>query len=183
MSGRRTYMRSYYEKNKERLLSRRAQRYQNDPEFKARLCAQRRDSMRRARLLGNNSENRATAPRQSTGVLMQLPVQGHTFEVPMYGYTEVSSKAAIQRARLSGWSKKDWFPAPTWRNTRNFNLYTEYEMQGIVSIIATHRSKLAANGYSFRATAEFKQDMAALKASMIQGIPLSVIQEAKANAL
>ena len=126
MSGRQTYMRSYYEDNKEKILQRRRDRYKTDPEFRERLCANRRESMSRRRLLGGHAK---PAPKRSTGLEMVLSVQGKTLKVAMFNLSEVASKAAVTRNRLQIWANQDWFFAPSWRNTRGHKLYTQYETE------------------------------------------------------
>lgn len=165
-------MRSYYEENKEAILKRRRQRYQTDPEFRERLCAQRRESMKRRRLLGGNA---ARAPKQSLGVPMALPINGKQITVTMFTLTEVAHKASVSRNRLHSWTKSDWFIKPTWHNAHNHAIYTQYEMEVIVHLIVSYRSILAANGYKLRVNKRMKDEFIALKKKMVQGVPLSVL--------
>lgn len=176
MSGRQTYMRSYYEDNKEKILQRRRDRYKTDPEFRERLCANRRESMSRRRLLGGHAK---PAPKRSTGLEMVLSVQGKTVKVAMFNLSEVASKAAVTRNRLQIWANQDWFFAPSWRNTRGHKLYTQYETEIIVNLVSSYRSILTLRGYSFRVTKQMKEEFAALKKTMIQGVPISALKNAE----
>jgi hypothetical protein len=165
-------MRSYYEENKEAILKRRRQRYQTDPEFRERLCAQRRESMKRRRLLDGPTPR---APKQATGTPMKVNVNGKTLTVTMYTLSEVAAKASVSRNRLHSWTKSDWFIKPTWNNAHNHAIYTQYEMEVIVHLIASYRSILAANGYKLRVNNRMKDEFIALKKKMVQGVPLSVL--------
>ncbi len=169
-------MRSYYEENKEAILKRRRQRYQTDPEFRERLCAQRRESMKRRRLLDGPTPR---APKQATGIPMKVSINSKTLTITMYTLSEVAAKSSVSRNRLHSWTKSDWFLKPTWHNAHNHAIYTQYEMEAIVHLICSYRSSLASHGYKFRVTAPMKAEFSAVKKKLVQGVPLSVLSAAE----
>jgi len=180
--SRKGYQREYYLKNKERILSHRKKRFQNDEEYRNRVNRQRRtarlrkeqDSYQSAPELPSNEEVEVEYNCMMK-VLSADQTKGHVCK--MYTITAVAMKLKLDKKRLEHLIYQRKIPRALYRNPQGWRVYTQYQVDILVRAFKRFRKQATLNNYKFRVTKELCQYVEEKFSNLVGGVPASEYTE------
>jgi len=131
MANRPGYFQGYYKENKEEILQKRKERYQNDPDYREKVLQSSRDYRR----------NQRKDPRVKTR-RFQKPIEGVSADGTGVRLHSVGALAILlQRSvqAINHWQKKGLLPDTPYRDSREFRFYTPAMMQAIQEEVGAKR--------------------------------------------
>lgn len=148
----RAYYRTWWEKNKDRVLAHRKERYAKDPEYREKAAEYSRKSRQRK----SDERKAATEPHEDSPggvVAVRIPRIRKPEEVPWKGKTvkaygiEVLCRA-IGRSRVTiySWERKGWLPKTPLTSSREEKLYTAGMIEVVAQIVRAYEEEGLSRG-------------------------------------
>ena len=165
MANSATYNREYYQKNRDRIASRKKDRYEKDPNYRAAILTRRnkqRDQEKEERNSPDRVPKAVKPPR-----LMKVTVNGVDRTVSMYTLGQLSYKLNLQPQTIRKWEIQGIIPPPTYRSRGRHRLYTEFEVDIILKVYTKYKSENEHWSIKDEFIAELHSSLMALKG----GIP------------
>lgn len=130
------FQKSYYQKKRDAILSRRKERYLSDPAYRA--AALQRAAEQKLRRKGERAKAAPTREVVVKGVLKSklhsVNVGGATLEITMMSGGHLARKLGRTIQTIRMWEKKGILPAAMYRDpVTNARLYTEDQVQALVT--------------------------------------------------
>lgn len=174
MTNRSSYMREYYLKRQKEIRESRKRRYENDPDYRDQLI-ERKKRDRQIKRMKRIQENTFKVSKMPPGRKMRLPSpfdDGENIIVKMFTINEFCEITAVNRSQMIHWLNRERVPAPNYRNSRGWKLYTEWEAKALRKLIYAEKKRLGRNGYSFKMSDQLSKEMFELmKDHFVRGIP------------
>lgn len=170
------YNRSYYEKNKERLAKRKADRYKNDPEYRAKIIAARARQREREKVARKKRrDKRVEVPfAERNGKRMRVADSvGEMVVVKMFRSSQFAFRVAVTVQTLRKWEKEGVLPKPTYRSQGNHRLYTQWQVLAVADVVDKWRSA----SDIWRLTDEFVKDLHDEWNKYPLGVPVGEVDE------
>ena len=162
------YMSDYYRQNKERILSQRKRRYQSDHTYRKHLNEKRR----RDRLIKSqpdvyqNLEVDNTPPELTENQKLEFTTKMRVIHpsdpsrscvCTMHTIKSLAFAINIDKKKLDVWLYKEKLPKARYRNSKNWRIYTEYEVEIFRLAFKKFKKKAKLNNYVFRLTKELQE--------------------------
>lgn len=125
-----SYFAKYYADNKDKILSRRRERYKEDPEYREKIKARAREAKRK--LLAKRREERAKNKDKITPIWFQIQYGGKEIPVKMYTTGQVAKKLGRTTQTIRIWEKNGLIPEATYRTAAHDRLYTELQLNLLI---------------------------------------------------
>ncbi len=168
------YMRDYYSKNKEKILARRKERYENDLVYRAKQNENRRKNAAKKRYL-KRANLGYVAYTEDRGKEMRIvsPCGTKSHVCKMYTLGMVADMAAIPKTQIYSWVNKKRIPMSNYTTPKGWRLYTSYEAKIISNFIKRKKNSCGQKGYQFRWEAAFSEELIEAVSHLIGGVPAS----------
>lgn len=127
----RDYQRDYYQANREALLAKRRERYNNDPEYRAKILATTRKH-------GNGDEVVATRGRPLRQRLPKRMTIGGK-PVWMYGIYFLAQKTGRSLPTINSWEHKGILPRTPYVSDGGHRMYTAEQIEAVAKVVGTRR--------------------------------------------
>lgn len=125
-----SYFAKYYAENKEKILSRRRQRYKEDPEYREKIMARAREAKRK--LLAKRKVERAKNKDKNQPTRFRIQYGDEEIPVDMYTTGQVAKKLGRTTQTIRIWEKNGLIPEALYRTTAHDRLYTELQLTLLV---------------------------------------------------
>lgn len=175
--SRQEYQREYYQRNKERILEQR-KRCSADPERRKKINKKRRASRRALEVVDKvqSLDYDATPPREVDMPKYKMrilhPDRDKSCICTMYTLRELSIALNINQTKVQHWIYLDKLPHARYRDSRNWRLYTEYEVEIMKKAFFKFRKKATLENYKFRLTKELSEFVQNKFSELVGGVPL-----------
>lgn len=189
------YFRSYYLKNKEKILSRRKHRYQNDPEYRE--IIQRSKEISRLKenqsaLLSENALafNGTANPKVNGNPLAnrakQLKIKSPTLGEAIVKFMTIGQLAeavGISVATCRKWERMQLLPPSNYRNEGGHRLYSIDQVQIVTHTYQKHLKKFADRHEKWKLTEDFQKEIYEQWATLHMGINPARFKQSDASKL
>jgi len=174
------YNRNYYHKNKERIRQQKKNRYQSDADYRNKMNLQRRIA-RAKKALGNDYASlKINEPPEEVEVkevkydcMMKVlsPDQTKSCVCKMYTMSGTAMKLKVDKTKLVHWIYLEYLPNARYRNSQNWRLFTEFEVEVLVKAFNLYRKKATLSNYKFKMTKDLTKHVNNKFDELIGGIP------------
>ena len=174
VSPRYEYMKDYYSKNKEKILARRKERYQNDPVYRAKVNENRRKNAAKKRAVKRNSvsyEEYTIDRGKDMRIVSPCGTKSHVCK--MYTLGMIADMSGIPKTQIYSWVNKKRIPMSHYTTPKGWRLYTAYEAKIISNFIKRKKQACAMRGYQFRWEKVFTEELVEAVSHLHGGIPAS----------
>ena len=172
VSPRYKYMKDYYAKNKEKILARRKERYQNDVVYRAKVNENRRKNAAKRRAIKRSSvtyEEYTEDRGKEMRIVSPCGTKSHVCK--MYTLGMVADMSYTPKTQIYSWVNKKRIPMSSYTTPKGWRLYTAYEAKIISEFIKRKRISCGQKGYMFRWTKDFTEELFEAVSHLVGGVP------------
>jgi hypothetical protein len=137
MSERTPYHQSYYERNRERILALKREKYANDPEYRAKADATTKRNRKRKQAL-KAAQQKGRLPSETVTMVIELP-NGEHVSTQMYTTTDAAEALGISGPTLRRWVQRGAVPKPQYRIRNDLPAFTQDQVRVIARELKAHR--------------------------------------------
>jgi hypothetical protein len=160
------YFRSYYLKNKEKILQRRKHRYLNDPDYREIIQRSKEFAKLRNLEVSNNLESTTISPVATGNPLAnrakKLKIKSPTLGEAVVKFLTIGQLAeaiGIAVATCRKWERMNILPPSNYRNEGGHRLYSIDQAQLATDIYHKHLNKFADKCEKWRLTEDFQKEL------------------------
>tara|TARA_R110000824_G_scaffold2568_2_gene11795 strand:+ start:7675 stop:8244 length:570 start_codon:yes stop_codon:yes gene_type:complete len=171
--GRSEYFKKYYEKNKERILTKKKEVYK-DPVIKRRIKAQRDKDRARERKIKLLLSKADKTEKVIKGMMMRVvhpEDPSRSAVVEMFYMGKTAEIATVPKKTFLSWVSNNRVPTPLYRTARGWRVYTEYEVAIMSKYLIWYRKSLWMRGYRLQMSQDASDDLAEKFSCLVGGIP------------
>jgi hypothetical protein len=153
--------RSWYETNKERIALQRKSRYENDPEYREKILANRKRQREREKVARSQRAVKGNVLENRSYKSFKVNSEEHGSAVTYFlSIGQVAAVLEMSVPTLRKWERDGVMPAPIYRSKGGHRLYTIDQSNCIKDVYATYKARAEATGSPWKLTDAFKAELA-----------------------
>jgi len=170
----RKYNREYYRKNKEKILQRKKQRYENDPDYRERVKKARQRQLQREKIARRKRDTPRRTEKPPKPMKVTLP-NGDVAVAHMRKRGQFAHMLGMSAQTIRKWEKDNILPRASYKTSGGHSLYTNDQVVAVKEVY----EKYAVKDGPWRLTDKFVAEVHEVWNALDGGMSVETITEAK----